>query len=94
MDAAHFPVVGIFRNDTERELRLHLEMLAAEVVLSPGHEVELLARPSEGLLPLTIDLVEGGLQIHPAREFDPEWHVRFNGKLLEARWPTILKEHE
>jgi hypothetical protein len=70
-------------------------MLGAEVVMSPGHEVELLAYPGEGLLPITIDYVEGGLQIHPNKEFDPDWHVRFGGKLIPVVGnPTVLAEHE
>jgi hypothetical protein len=94
MQRPHYPTVGIFRNDTNVEMRLFLEMIPQEVVLSPGHSVELLARPSSGLLPLTIDLVDGGLQIHAHNEFDPDWHVRFNGKIIHAGNPTLLKNHE
>jgi len=75
-------------------MSLYLEMLAEEVVMSPGHAVELLACPTDGLLPITIDWVEGGLQIHPHHEFDPDWHVRFRGKVIRAGHPTILSEHE
>jgi hypothetical protein len=74
-------------------MRLYLEMLGEEVVLAPGHEVELLALPLEDLLPLTVSYVEGGLQIHPHKEFDPDWHVRFMGKAIRAGHPTILSEH-
>lgn len=94
MQSIHYPVVGIFRNDTNVEMRIFLEMVPQEVVLSPGHSIELLAKPSDDLLPLTIDLVSGGLQIHPAREFDPDWHVRFQGKVIRVECPTWLKEHE
>jgi hypothetical protein len=86
--------VGEFRNDTEGQMRLYLEMLGEEVVLAPGHSVELLAKPSANLLPLTIGYVSGGLQIHPCREFDPDWHVRFRGRLIRAGHPTVLTEHE
>jgi hypothetical protein len=89
-----FVTVGRFKNGTERDMRLFLEMLGAEVVISPGQSVELLARPSEGLLPVTIDYVDGGLQIHPHQEFDPDWHVLFKGKLLQAGFPTVLSDHE
>lgn len=94
MQPTHYPTVGKFRNDTKVEMRLFLEMIPEEVVLSPGHSVELLARPSPGLLPLTIGLVDGGLQIHAHNEFDPDWHVRFNGKLILAGNPTLLKDYE
>lgn len=85
--------VGHFRNQTDADMTLYLEMIAAEVVMSPGHEVELLGA-GEDLLPITVDYVEGGLQIHPNKEFDPGWHVRFAGKLIPAGFPTILAEHE
>jgi len=62
--------VATFRNKSSADMSLHLEMLAEEVVMSPGHAVELLACPTDGLLPITIDWVEGGLQIHPHHEFD------------------------
>lgn len=94
MKASEYPIVGSFRNDTPSDLHLHLEMVPEEVVLSPGHSVDLLAKPTAGLLPLTVDYVLGGLQIHACREFDPDWHVRFNGKIIKAGHPTRLKEHE
>ena len=94
MRPEHYPVVGIFRNDTADDLRLFLEMVPSEVVLSPGHSGELMAKPTENLLPLTIDIVKGGLQIHPHKELDPDWHVRFNGLVIRAGCPTILGEYE
>jgi hypothetical protein len=72
-------------------MRIYLEMVGAEIVLAPGNAVELLARPSDGLLPVTIDYVDGGLQVHPYKEFDPGWHVRFKGRLIRAGHPTILE---
>jgi len=87
-------VVARFRNDSDREVRLYLEMLGQEVVMSSGHSVDLLACPSEALLPITIEYVEGGLQIHPHKEFDPNWHIRFAGKLIKAGNPTVLSEYE
>jgi len=38
-----YPVVGVFRNDTPSAMRLFLEALPAEVILSPGHCIELCA---------------------------------------------------
>jgi hypothetical protein len=86
--------IACFGNESENKMRLFLEMLGAEVVLSPGQEVELLAEPSEGLLPITCQYSSRGLQIHPNMEFDPHWHVRFKGKLIRAGYPTILDEYE
>ena len=85
--------VAHFRNDTPKSMTLFLEMLGEEVVIAPGQEIELLALPLDDLLPLTIDYVEGGIQVHPHKEFDPDWHVRFRGKLIRAGHPTILSEH-
>ncbi len=71
------------------------EMTGAEIVMRPGDVIDLLAPTGgEGLLPITIDSVEGGLQVHPHKQFDPDWHVRFKGKILRAGFPTILAEHE
>jgi hypothetical protein len=86
-------VVGGFTNDTNHEMRLFLELLGEEIVMEPGHSVELMASNTSGLLPLTVSYVEGGLQIHPHKEFDPNWHVRFNGRTLKAGHPTVLSEH-
>ena len=94
MNPSEFPIVGEFSNDTKKEMTLYLEMLGEEVVLSPGHSIQLLALPTSTLLPLTIDYVEGGLQIHPYKEFDPQWHIRFKGKLIKPGHPTLLSAHE
>jgi hypothetical protein len=81
--------VAHFSNDTQAPITLYLELLGEEVVLAPGMEVDLLALPSDQLLPLSICHVEGGIQIYPHKEFDPDWHVRFNGKVIRAGHPTI-----
>lgn len=94
MTPAEYWVVGQFINDTREEMRIFLEMTCEEVLLSPGHAVELLARPDADLLPLSINYVEGGLQIHPCRVWDPDWHIRFKGKLIRPGYPTRLSEHE
>ncbi len=94
MNTGEHVCVAHFHNDTPEPITLYLEMLGEQVVLSPGHQVELLALPLPDLLPLSIDYVQGGLQIHPHKEFDPDWHLRFNGRLIRAGHPTILAEHE
>ena len=86
-------VAGAFTNDTSLEMWLFLEMLGEEIVMAPGHSVELMASDTSDLLPITVSYVEGGLLIHPHKEFDPNWHVRFNGKTLRAGHPTVLSEH-
>jgi len=87
------PVVGQFKNETSVTMTLYLEMVPEEVILEPGAEVELLARPTDSLLPLDVAPVEGGLHIHAHREADPDWHVRFRGQVIEAGNPTRLSNY-
>jgi hypothetical protein len=93
MTAHQHVCVAHFRNDTNGPMSLHLEMLGEEVILAPGHEVELLALPLEGLLPIAVSYVDGGIQVHPHKEFDPDWHVRFRGQLIRAGQPTVLADY-
>lgn len=88
-----YPVVGRFKNETVGTLTLYLEMVPEEVVLEPGDEVELLAQPTEDLLPLDVAPVEDGFQIHAHKESDPYWHVRFRGQVIKAGNPTRLLDY-
>jgi hypothetical protein len=94
MNPTDYPVAAMFGNDTSEDISLHLEMLAEEVILAPGHRVELLARPSPDLLPISVHQVEGGLQVFPNKEFDPDWHVRFNGRVIRAGHPLRLADYD
>jgi len=94
MSPSQYPVVGHYRNDTSAAMSIHLEMVPEEVVLSPGHAIELLAKPSADVLPLTVDVVKDGLQIHACREWDPDWHVRFKGRVIKVGCPTVLADFE
>jgi hypothetical protein len=94
MSDTQYVTVARFRNESAAEMRLYLEMIGAEIVMRPGHMIDLLVPKGEDLLPITIDTVDGGLQIHPHRQFDPDWHVRFQGKTIRAGFPTILAEYE
>lgn len=94
MQAVDYPVVYEVTNTTNLEMTLFLELLCEEVILSPGHSVELLAMPSPDLLPLSVEPVEGGLHIHAHMEADPDWHVRFRGQTIRAGYPTRLKDYE
>ncbi len=94
MTAQQHVCVARFRNDTDAPMTLYLEMLCEEVVLAPGHKVDLLALPLDDLLPLSISYVEGGLQIHPYKVADPDWHVRFRDRVIRAGHTTILAEYE
>lgn len=92
--ASDYVVVHEVVNDTPREMRVFLEMTCEEIFLSPGQQMQLLARPSEDLLPITVAPLKDGLQIFPNRQFDPDWHIRFKGKLIKPGYPTRLAEHE
>jgi hypothetical protein len=94
MPTSDYIVVATIRNESAVVLHIYLEMLPVQVVMSPGHSIDLLARPSDGLLPITIDYVSSGLQVHPHKEFDPDWHVRFKGQLIRAEDPTVLSDYE
>ncbi|WP_326536751.1 hypothetical protein [Pseudorhodoferax sp.] len=93
MNPSNYPVVGKFKNDTKSEINLYLEMIPEQVTLSPGDEVELLARPTENLLPLNVQRVQDGYHIHAHKEWDPDWHVRYREKVIKARTPTRLMDH-
>ncbi|WP_396180073.1 hypothetical protein [Flavobacterium sp.] len=90
MQPSEYVIVGEFSNDTKHELRLFLEMTCEEVFLAPGLQIELLARPNPDLLPVHVAAIEGGLQIFPFRDFDPDWHIRFKGKVFKPGYPTRL----
>lgn len=65
MNLTDYPTAASIGNDTSKDISLHLEMLAEEVILAPGQHVELLARPSPGLLPISVHQIEVGLQVFP-----------------------------
>ncbi|WP_143226663.1 hypothetical protein [Acidovorax sp. 62] len=93
MTPENYPVVGRFKNETASLLTLYLEMVPEQVILEPGDEVELLARPADDLLPLDVVRVDDGLHIHANKEWDPDWHVRFRGQVIKADHPTRLLDY-
>ena len=94
MNLSDYVVVGEFSNDGTSEMCIFLELTCEEVYLSPGHKIQLLAKPSEGLLPISIGYSEKGLQIYPNREFDPDWHIRFKDIVIKAGYPTRVADLE
>lgn len=93
MTPENYPVVGRFKNETVFAMTLYLEMVPEEVILEPGDEVELLAQPTDNLLPLDVAPVEDGLHIHAHKEWNPDWHVRFRGRVIKAGNPTRLSDY-
>ena len=91
MTSPDYITVARIRNDTSREMRLYLECIGDEVVLSSGHEVELLGHRSDGLLPLTFNYMNDGLQCYAHLDPDPDWHIKFKGRLYCAGRPTATR---
>ena len=87
MHDSEFIEVAHIRNDTNVDVCIHLEMVGDQVVLSPGHEIDLLTRLSRNLHPLSLVCVEGGLQVYAFREPDPSWYFRFEGCIYSAGSP-------
>ena len=92
MNPAEYLVVTELTNDTDREMRIFLEMTCEEIFLAPGHHIQLLAKHTDELLPITIQYIDDGLQIFPHKEFDPDWHIRFMGEVIKPGYPTRLAE--
>ena len=88
-----YRTLGIFSNETEKDMTIFLEMLCEEIILSPGHEIELLAEDIEEAFPVSILYHNDGLQIYPSHGV-PKWLIRFQGKEIVPSYPTRLSEHE
>ena len=91
---ASYPVVLELQNHGVAEMTVWLELVPECVILSPGHGIELLARPDDGLLPLDIERTAEGWVVHAAHLADPDWHVRFKGHLLKPASDTRLEHFE
>lgn len=90
MNLSDYAVVANLKNDTNKEMRIFFEMMCEEVFLPLGQEIEILAKKSEGLLPITIHYIHDGLQIFANNDWDPDWHIRFNGEIIKPESPTRL----
>jgi len=85
--------VGSFANNTDHTMTISLEMNCEEVILEPGHVVELLAAGSDECFPVTINYYEHGLQIYPNMD-TPTWLLRFQDKEILPGYPTRLSDFE
>jgi hypothetical protein len=99
-NACDYITMACFRNETSEEMTIHLEMIPDEIVLSPGHQIELLASPvgkelsrpaSEAVHPLTVNYLHNGIQVYPSQEADPDWHIRFEGRIFAAGQPKVTR---
>jgi len=88
-----YRTVSLFSNDTKHIMTLSLEMDCEEVILEPGHQVELLAEDNGECFPMTICYHSDGLQIYPNQE-TPNWLIRFQDKEIVPGYPTKLSDFE
>jgi hypothetical protein len=88
-----FKTVGYISNEMDKDITVFLEILGEEVVLSPGHEMELFSENKEEHFPMHIFYRSDGIQIYPHRG-SPKWLVKFNGKEIVPAYPTKLSEYE
>jgi hypothetical protein len=68
-----------FENSTSKSIRLVLELVPQEVELKPGDKVQVFIYGKDANLPLTMELTEDCLQIHPHKSWG-NWYVFKNGK--------------
>ena len=93
MEPDKYLTVASFGNDTDKDITLYLEMMCEEVVLSPGHQIDLLAKPSPDLLPIAIHQVAEGMQVFPigssTRTGTCGSVARSFGRGIRCAWPTL-----
>lgn len=88
----YYRSVGIFANKTEQNLVLFLEVLCEEIHLSPNHEIELFVENDASLFPMTFIYHSDCIQIYS--NGINKWYFKFNGKMYQASYPSILSELE
>jgi hypothetical protein len=73
-----FVPVFEFKNSLATPITLGLEMAPQEVELAPGDEVKVFVYDKDRTLPITMELSNGYLQIHPHMSWG-NWYVFKNG---------------
>ena len=68
-----------FCNSTSKSITLGLEMTPLEVELKPGDTVQVFIYDKDANLPLTMNLTEDYLQVHPYKSWG-NWYVFKNGE--------------
>lgn len=89
----HDEAAQIFRHP-DTPMPPFLEPLDGKVVCSPDRQIDLLANIGEEHRPLRFSHIDGGLQIRPHTQHDPDWHIPFKGKVIRAGDPRIPADHE
>lgn len=84
--------IGKFSNQTDVDLSINLEIHCEEIILNPGHEIELFIENKLGALPVNILYHEKSLQIYPHTS-DPDWLIHYNGRKIVPGYPTRLSEY-
>lgn len=68
-----------FQNSLSRSITLALELSPLEIVLAPGDFVHVFVYEDDATLPMTIELSDECLQIHPHRAWG-NWYAYKNGE--------------
>jgi hypothetical protein len=74
-----FVPVFNFRNRLSRSITLALELNPLEIALAPGDEVDVFIHKDDILLPMSMELSDECLQIHPHHSWG-NWYAYKNGK--------------
>ena len=74
-----FVPVFNFQNRLSRSITLALELNPLEIALAPGDEVDVFIHKDDILLPMSMELSDECLQIHPHRGWG-NWYAYKNGK--------------
>ena len=68
-----------FKNQLSRSITLSLELNPLEIVLAPGDVVHVFVYEDDITLPMTMELGDDYLQIHPHRSWG-NWYAYKNGE--------------
>ena len=74
-------------------MTLYLEIYCEEIILSPGHELELLIEETLDTIQPNLIYCDGGIQVYHPLDTD-NWMIKFRGQLIRPGYPTILKNYE
>ena len=99
MDKSKLTKISGFQNNTKSDMTLYLEMNCEEISIKPNEKVDLLANIEPDDLPIDINYVDGGLQIHPCKG-NPEWRIMQFGEIESASkihygasWNELAENH-
>lgn len=93
LKASVYTTYCLFDNSSDHDISISLELSCEEIIMSPGHKLELLIPDYIGDVPPCIIFWESGIQVYPPGQ-SSEWLIKFNGNTYLPGCPTILKNLE